>query len=120
MKLQIHNQNFDLTDPFKEYLDDKFSTLEKYQEDIISFQVYLSRHTHHKKGEVYTIEAIASMPGQKNIVVKETDSDARRAVDILQDKIARQIVKTKEKKVSRLRKTTRYFKSLKFWNRNHQ
>ncbi|MBU1203141.1 ribosome-associated translation inhibitor RaiA [Patescibacteria group bacterium] len=120
MKIQIHNQNFDLTQAFQQYLEEKISALEKYQENIISFQVYLGRDTHHKKGEVYSVEVIASMPGQKNIIVKETDSDARRAVDIVQDKMARQIVKSKEKKVSRLRKTTRYFKSLKFWNKNHQ
>ena len=117
MKIQIYNQNFDLTDPFKEYLQIKFDTLDKYQNDIIDFQVKLIRDQHHQKGDVYTIEAKISMPNTETIFVKEQDSDARAAVDKVQEKLARILVKNKSKKIGKLRKNIKKFKSLKFWKK---
>ena len=120
MKIQIHNQNFDLTDAYKQYLEDKFYSLEKYQENILGFQVTLKRDQKHNKGDVYTVEAVVSLPQKKNIVVKETDNDAHRVIDLVQDKLARQLVKSKKKRFARIRKSSRYFKSLKFWKRNQE
>lgn len=118
MKIQIHQQNFDLTDPFKEYLENKLNTLEKYQEDILSCQVTLNRDPKHQKGEIFTVEVRLSLPRTSTLIVRETDADARRAVDIVQDKLARQLVKFKDKKSSKSRNAAKYFKSLKFWKRN--
>jgi len=117
MKIQIYNQNFDLSDPFRQYLQEKFDGLEKYQANIIDFQVKLIRDQHHQKGEVYTIEAKMSLPNTDPIFVKEEASDARMAVDLAQEKLARLLVKNKNMKISRLRKSIRKFKSLKFWKK---
>ncbi|PLX25525.1 ribosomal subunit interface protein [Candidatus Parcubacteria bacterium] len=117
MEIKIYNKNFDLSDSFREYLIDKFSTLDKYQEDIINFNVDLVRDQHHKKGEVYKIEVTVTLPQKKVIRVKEKHSDPRAAVDMAQEKVSRQIVKTKKKRFSKLRKQARRFKSLKFWKR---
>jgi len=117
MKIQIYNQNFDLTDPFKEYLQTKFDSLDKYQTDILDFQVKLIRDQHHQKGEVYTVEAKLSIPNTETIFVKEEDSDARAAVDKVQEKLARILVKNKNKKIGKLRKNIKKFKSLKFWKK---
>ncbi len=119
MKIQINNQNFDLTESFQTYLEEKFSALDKYQEDIISFQVYLGRDQKHKKGDVFAVEAMLALPDKKSIVIKEVSNDPRKAVDMVQDKLSRQLVKYKDKKISRLRKSKRKFKSLKFWRRNN-
>ena len=43
MKIQIYNQNFDLTEPFRQYLQDRFDVLDKYQANILDFQVKLIR-----------------------------------------------------------------------------
>jgi ribosomal subunit interface protein len=117
MKIQIYNQNFDLTDSFKIYLEDKFNSLEKYQADIIDFQVKLIRDQHHNKGEVYTVETKMFLPNKKSIFVKEIDSDARAAVDKAQEKLARLLVKNKDKRFGKLRKNIKSFKSLKFWKK---
>jgi len=117
MKIQIYNQNFDLTDPFKEYLQNRFDSLDKYQTDVIDCKVKLIRDQHHQKGEVYTIEANLSLPNSEPIFVKESDSDARATVDKIQEKLARLLVKTKNKKFGKLRKNIKNFKSLKFWKK---
>jgi ribosomal subunit interface protein len=117
MKIKIYNQNFDLTESFEYYLHEKFDALDKYQLDIIDFQVKLIRDQHHKKGEVYTVEAKVSLANTQPIFVKEQDSDARAAVDNVQEKLARLLVKSKDKKFAKLRKNIRKFKSLKFWKK---
>lgn len=117
MEIKIYNKNFDLSESFREYLIDKFSTLDKYHDNIIHFNVDLVRDQHHKKGEVYKIEVNVTLPEKKVIRIKEKHSDPRAAVDIAQEKTARQIVKSKEKRFSKLRKQARHLKSLKFWKR---
>ena len=117
MQIKIYSQNFDLTESFKEYLDEKISHLDKYQENILDLQVSLKRDQHHKKGEVYSVEVKIVLPQKKFIIIKESDSDPRRAVDMVQEKIARQLIKNKNKNISKLRKNIKSFKSLKFWKR---
>jgi putative sigma-54 modulation protein len=121
MNIQIRPNNFDLTEPFKQYIEEKFSVLEKYHENITSFQVSLSRNQKHQKGEVYTVEAILSLPHQSTIFVKENHSDAHAAVDLVQEKLTRQLTKAKDKKQSRWRNRARSLKkSLRFWRRDRE
>ena len=117
MNLQIHNHNFDLTESFQEYLQMRFDSLDKYQEKIIYCKVELSRDQKHQKGEVYTVEAHLGLPNKNTLTVRETHSDARAAVDLVQDKLARQLRKFKDKYTSKARKKNKYFKSLKFWSK---
>ena len=117
MKIQIYSQNFDLTEPFRQYLQARFDNLDKYQINVLDFQVKLKRDQHHNKGEVYTVEAKLSLADKKSIFVKEEDSDARAAVDKVQEKLARLLVKNKDKRLVKLRKNIKNFKSLKFWRK---
>ena len=117
MNIQISNHNFDLTDSFRQYIYDKFSYLDKFGESITSFTVILTRDQHHNKGDVYTVEANITMPAKNTISIRETHQDPRAAVDIVQDKVARQLVKFKDKFVSKQKKANKYFKSLKFWDK---
>ncbi|MDD5749501.1 MAG: ribosome-associated translation inhibitor RaiA [Patescibacteria group bacterium] len=117
MEIKIYKQNFGLSDDFDAYLREKFSALEKYQEEIMDFQVNLKGDRHHRKGDIYKVEVKVILPHKKPIIIKESDADPRRAVDIIQEKISRQLIKHKDKKFARLRKNIRRFKSLKFWKK---
>lgn len=117
MKIQIYNQNFDLTDSFKQYLQDRFDALDKYQTDILDCQIKLIRDQKHHKGEVYIIEAKLTITNSQPIFVKEEAADARAAVDNIQEKLARLIVKHKDQRIGKLRKSIKRFKSLKFWGK---
>ncbi|MBT4849748.1 ribosome-associated translation inhibitor RaiA [Candidatus Parcubacteria bacterium] len=118
MNIKIYNKKFDLTPAFKKYLKEKLQGLKKYKNDIESVNIELARDQHHKKGEVFTVGLNITMPNKHTIQVSETNSDAYAAVDIVQDIVARQLVKYKEKNISKQRKKRRYFKSLKFWKRS--
>jgi putative sigma-54 modulation protein len=118
MDIQIYKNNFDLTDPFKEYLENKFKNLEKYNDNITSFKVELNRSQKHNKGDVFTVEAHLQLPQHKTITVKETHIDARAAVDIAQEKLARVLLKVKDKQISKLKRNPKFLKSLKFWDKS--
>lgn len=118
MKIQIHHQNFELTEPFQKYLNQKFSTLNKYQANILNFQVNINRDAKHQSGDIFSLEVLVTMPNKVTLVARENHQDARAAVDLIQENIARQLVKYKDKRVSKLRKNTKYFKSLKFWKKH--
>lgn len=117
MKIQTYNQNFDISQALNDYLQERFDILDKYNLDIIDCQVKFIRDQHHQKGDVYTVEAKVSLPNQEPIFVKEQAEDPHAAVDIVQDKLSRLLVKTKNKKVDKLRKSIKTFKKLKFWRK---
>ena len=117
MKIQIYSQNFDLTEPFRQYLQARFDNLDKYQVNVLDFQVKLKRDQRHNKGDVYTVEVKLNLADKKSIFVKEEDSDARAAGDNVQEKLARLLVKNKDKRLSKLRRNIKKFKSLKFWKK---
>lgn len=118
MDIKIHNKNYDLTEHFRDYLLDKFNSLDKYQEDITNFVVNISRDQKHNKGDVYEIEALISLPAKQTIVIKENADDPYATVDLVQDKLARQLVKFKDKFTSKKRSKRRLLKSLKFWSKD--
>lgn len=118
MDIQIYKNNFDLTESLEQYLREKFSALDRFQTDITDFKVDLSRDQHHNKGDVFTVEVRINLPQQRNIMAKEINEDARAAIDLVQDSLARQLKKMKEKDISLMRKGGRLFKSIKFWNKN--
>ena len=101
----------------RKYLEEKFSSLDKYQEDISDIKVELIRDQHHNKGEVFTVEVHVSFAHQKPIMARETNIDARAAVDLAESKLARQIIKNKEKYSTKVRRGSKIIKSLKFWRK---
>ncbi len=106
-----------MSEPFRQYLQEKFNSLDKYQTNILDFQVKLIRDQHHQKGDVYIIEVKLSLPNTESIFIKEEASDARAAVDQAQEKLARLLVKNKNRKLGKLRRNIKKFQSLKFWKK---
>ena len=117
MDIKIHNKNFDLTQAFQSYIQDKFDALDKFQENIISCALDINRDPHHHKGEIFTAEVHLLLPNKQEIIITEIHQDARAVIDMIQDKLARALVKQKNKNVSRLRKNIKFLQSLKFWNK---
>lgn len=117
MKIQIYNHNFDISDSLNQYIEEQFASLEKYNLDILNFQVKLIRDQHHQKGEVYTVEVKVTLPNKEPIFVKDDAEDPRAAVDSVQEKLSRILVRTKNKRIDKLRKSIKHFKKLKFWRK---
>ena len=60
---------------------------------------------------------VLSLANKEPVFAKEESSDARAAVDNLQEKLARLIIKNKDQRIGKLRKNIKRFKNLKFWGK---
>ncbi len=120
MDIKIYHKNFELSTNLKEYVEEKFGALSKYKMDVLGFHVDITKDPKHQKGDVYTVDAHLHLPNKYKITLTEVQDDAYAAVDMLQAKLARQLVEHKAKSVAKLRKTEKKFKSLKFWQKDKE
>jgi len=96
VKYNIRGNKIEVTDSIKDYLKEKLSKLEKYFEDESSeIKAVISA-----KGKEQKIE-ITIWSGKYNIRVEEIHSDLYAAIDLIIDKIERQIKKYKTKIMSK-------------------
>lgn len=91
MNIQITGRHVEVTSAIKSYVDDKIGKVSVYFDNIISVKVIL---TVEKGSQV--AEAIIIVPGSE-FVAKADDKDLYAAIDKLEDKLARQLKKHKDK-----------------------
>tara|TARA_B110000503_G_scaffold84797_1_gene129032 strand:+ start:546 stop:833 length:288 start_codon:yes stop_codon:yes gene_type:complete len=91
MQLNISGHHLDITDPIKDYVTTKLSKLERHHDGITSTNVILS-----VEKLVQKAEATVHVSGGEFFANSEHD-DLYAAIDILTDKLDRQLIKHKEK-----------------------
>jgi ribosome hibernation promoting factor len=91
MQLNISGHHLDITDPIKDYVTNKLSKLERHHDRITSTSVILS-----VEKLVQKAEATVHVSGGEFFADSEHD-DLYAAIDILTDKLDRQLIKHKEK-----------------------
>ena len=91
MQLNISGHHLDITDPIKEYVTTKLSKLERHHDRITSTNVILSVDKLSQKAE-----ATVHVSGGEFFANSEHD-DLYAAIDMLTDKLDRQLIKHKEK-----------------------
>jgi putative sigma-54 modulation protein len=96
MQLNISGHHVDLTDPLKEYVATKLQKLERHFDNISNVQVTLSVEKLRQKAE-----AVLHLSGAEIHATAEQE-DMYAAIDMLVDKLDRQIIKHKEKNVDRM------------------
>lgn len=95
MNIFIKGTGLDLTGPLKVYIEDKIGSLGRLlgrvDSETIQVQVEIARSTqHHRHGEVYRAEVNMQLP--KGVLRAEEDNaDARAAIDMVKDKLQREI-----------------------------
>ena len=91
MQINLTGHHVELTDPLRNYVDEKFERLERHFDQVTDVHVILSveklRHT---------AEATVHISGGK-LFADSTKEDMYAAIDGLTDKLDRQIKKHKEK-----------------------
>ncbi len=91
MQIDLTGHHVELTDPLRNYVNEKFERLERHFDHVTDVHVILSveklRHT---------AEATIHLSGGK-LFADSTDEDMYAAIDSLTDKLDRQIKKHKEK-----------------------
>ncbi len=91
MQLNISGHHLNITDPIKEYVINKLSKLERHHDRITSTNVILSVDKLVQKAE-----ATVHVSGAEFFANSEHD-DLYAAIDMLSDKLDRQLIKHKEK-----------------------
>lgn len=123
MKTHIKTKNMEMTEAIDSYISTKTSELEKFINqplESVEAWVEVGKNTnHHKNGEVFEATIDIKMPG-KVFRAKEAKEDLYVAINEVKDELQREIRKYKEKQISKKRKGSRMFKSIKnlFGNEN--
>ena len=95
MHINISGHHLDLTDPLKDYINEKFSRLHRHVDQITSSNVILS----HDNNE-YKAESNLHVAGH-DVFASANSQDMYASIDKLTDKLDRQLIKHKEKVVRR-------------------
>lgn len=95
MQLDITGHQIDLTDALKQHVRGKMRKLERHSDEITHMHVVLNIEKHSHQAE-----ATAHVPGAE-LFANADAQDMYTAIDILADKIDRQLLKHKEKNVAR-------------------
>jgi len=91
MQIDLTGHHVELTDPLRNYVNEKFERLERHFDHVTDVHVILSVEKLRQ-----TAEATIHISGGK-LFADSTDEDMYAAIDSLTDKLDRQIKKHKEK-----------------------
>lgn len=95
MNINISGRHVDITDSLRDYVTEKLSRLERHFDHLNQCQVTLI-----VEKSIQKAEAIVHVSGQDIHASAEND-DMYAAIDAMTDKLDRQVLKYKEKTVSR-------------------
>lgn len=94
MNLTISGHHVDITHSMRNYVKSKLDRLERHSRDLDSAHVILSVEKTRQKAE-----ATVAVSG-KRLYADTTEADMYAAIDLLTDKLDRQLIKAKEKALS--------------------
>jgi putative sigma-54 modulation protein len=95
MQINVSGHHLEITTPLREYVENKFSRLQRHFDNITNTDVILS-----VEKLVQKAEATVHVSGA-DLFATADDSDMYAAIDSLTDKLDRQLIKHKEKTVGR-------------------
>ncbi len=101
MQINISGHHVDLTDALRDYVNTKMDKLERHFDQISNVQTTLSVEKQRQKAE-----ASVNIKGGQLFADAEHD-DMYAAIDLMVDKLDRQLLKHKEKAVNRAHGNTR-------------
>ena len=94
MQISLTGHHVDITEPLRNYVDNKFERLERHFDNVTNVHVILSVEKLRQKAE-----ATLYINGA-NVFADSTHEDMYAAIDTLIDKLDRQVIKHKEKKTN--------------------
>ncbi len=95
MQIKIHSVHFDADQKLKEFVQEKLSKLERFDENIIGMEVFL-RDENSDEDNGKTVEGKVFVPG-KDLFAKKSSRSFEAATDELLEALQRQVKKHKEK-----------------------
>ena len=95
MQLSISGHHLDITDAIRAHIEKKFKRIARHDDHVTNVHVVISTDRHHQRAE-------ATLHGVGGEVFADAESnDLYAAVDQLVDRLDRQILKQKQKRIDR-------------------
>ncbi len=91
MNVQVSGHHVEVTQAIRDYVLSKLERVQRHFDQVIEINVILSVQKLRQKAEISV-----HMPG-KDIHVESDDADLYAAIDLMMDKLDRQIIKHKQK-----------------------
>ncbi len=108
MKIIQNGINVELADDMKEYVEEKLGILERYveeQDENVEIKFSVRVDNKHQSGNIFNVNATFFVKGN-DFFAEENAPDFFAAVDLLQEKLERQLRKYKEEKKDGIGKGT--------------
>ncbi len=99
MQITVTGHGIESSEALRGYIEDKLSRMDRYVSRINKIQVILKPAP--KEGR--TVEAICHVAGGKSVVARTDHTDFYAAVDLVADKLQRQLTKFKSRRDKRVR-----------------
>lgn len=96
MRIVVNGRNIEITDAIKSYAKEKFGKVLTHYDQIQMIELTLSVVKNPSVNEKHHAEVICKLPSQ-NIVSEEKAESMYAVIDLLADKLDRQIIKYKDK-----------------------
>ena len=94
LKFNIRGENIEVTDAIREYVDKRLSKLEKYLEENVPAEAHVNLKVYSNK--TYKVEVTIPLP-YLTLRAEETSNDMYGSIDLVTDKLERQVRKYKTK-----------------------
>jgi len=99
MKIIIEAKNLELTQGLKDFIENKFQSLEKHLIADAEVFVEIEKETmHHHKGKIFFAKAQVELPG-KMLIARSEQDDMYKAIIGAKDELKAEIEKRKTKKI---------------------
>jgi putative sigma-54 modulation protein len=98
MRIQVTGRHVEVTDDVRAYVESKVAKLPKYYDRIHEIEVVLDHES-----EQFTAEMIVRADHKQTFIASETGPDTFALIDLIVDKLERQLTRHKEKVRNRKR-----------------
>ena len=96
MNITISGHHLDVTPAMQEYVRSKLERVIRHFDQVIGINVLLCTDNHREKDERQKVEITLRLKG-KEIFVEHSDADLYASIDIVVDKLDRQVVRHKDR-----------------------
>jgi len=97
MRIIVNGRNVEITDAIKAYVKEKIGKVANHYDQIQMIEVVLTVIKNPSVSGKHTAEAICKLASGASIIAEETAESMYASIDILADKLNRQVIKYKDK-----------------------
>ena len=97
MRIIVNGRNIEITDAIKAYVKEKIGKVLNHYDQIQMIEVVLSVIKNPSVTQNHTAEAVCRLTSGSSIVSEESAESMYASIDLLADKLNRQVIKYKDK-----------------------